>query len=89
MKDTKRINVFSGISSVGDVKDIPDTACYDQQDVVSSPLTTLSTRDGYTKFSTAVLSGTVISMYGYVDRVGTVHVVQHTSTGKIIVGTSE
>lgn len=89
MRFKTRINIFQGIQCVGDPIDIPEGACQDQLNVISEPLTTSSTRCGFTKYTTSELSGNAIGIFGYYDKTDTLQILQWTSSGKIIKGTSE
>ena len=54
-----------GMNSVVSKKNVADGACTSQQDVVNSPLTAISSRNGYLKKNTTALGGEVIGVYGF------------------------
>jgi hypothetical protein len=59
-----KIGLSYGFQAVGDPKDIPDSACYYQQNFIHSPILAISTRPGYLKSKTTAFGGEIMGI-GY------------------------
>ncbi len=57
-----KIGLSYGFIALGDPKDIPDSACYYQQNFVHSPILAISTRPGYLKSNTTAFGGEIMGI---------------------------
>jgi hypothetical protein len=77
-----KLSLSHGFISLGDPKDIPDSACYYQQNFVHSPILAISTRPGYLKSNTTAFAGEIMGI-GYLKATRLSAKIAITSNGDV------